>query len=179
MLFFPKAAVSHNDESLPTDVLSRYSPPTSLFVVDVTLAFGPSSAATWDPSLGIRWQINDNFRIGLGDVSFGSADLASGSRYAIMGGPVIEYFHRFRSNCTGSILVGAPLQTRWGAGIDGGLGVAPYGLLALDYHFSENFALAAIGKIQYVATEAYLRMPRVLPSSSLIIGFGLGTHFYF
>ena len=152
---------------------------TNVLVLDVNLAFGPSTTATWDPSLGFRLQVNDHFRVGIGDVSFGSADLLSGTRYAIMGGPVVEYLSAFSDNLSYSIVAGVPLQNRWGASIAHSFGAAPYGSAALDYHFSPVFALAGIAKFQFIATEAYLRSPRVLPSSALIAAFGIGFHFYF
>ncbi len=161
--------VSGNTTSTWTNVLSA----------DVNLAFGPSSTATWDPSLGFRLQVSDHFRVGIGDVSFGSADLISGTRYAIMGGPVVEYLASISDDLSYSILAGVPLQNRWGAGISHGFGTAPYGSAALDYYFSPLFSLAGNLRIQYIATEAYLRSPRILPSSALIAAFGLGLHFYF
>src|SRR5690349_5942684 len=74
------------------------------FSLDANLAFGPSTTATWDPSLGLRLQVSDYLRIGIGDVSIGSADLASGSRYAIMGGPVVEFIIPRANNLSGSVL---------------------------------------------------------------------------
>jgi len=154
------------------------SPWTNVFVADVNLAFGPSTTATWDPSIGFRFQINDHFRVGIGDVSFGSADLLSGTRYAIMGGPVVEYLAPINDNLSVSILAGIPLQDRWGASIAHAFGAAPYVSGDLDYHFSPVFSLAGIIRIQDITTDAYLRSPRVLPSSALIVAFGLGFHFY-
>ena len=150
---------------------------TNVFVADVNLAFGPSTTATWDPSIGFRFQVSDHFRVGLGDVSFGAADLLSGTRYAIGGGPVGEYLAAINDNLSYSILAGIPLQNRWGASIAHAFGLAPYGAADLDYHFTPDFSLAGIIKVQYITSDAYLRMPRVLPSS-LIIAFGLGFHFY-
>jgi hypothetical protein len=150
----------------------------NILAVDVNLAFGPSSTATWDPSIGFRFQINDHFRVGIGDVSFGAADLLSGTRYAIMGGPVVEYLSHISNELSYSILAGIPLQNRWGAYITHTFGAAPYGAASLDYHFSPAFSLAGDFRLQYIATEAYLRSPRVLPSSSLLIALGLGFHFY-
>jgi hypothetical protein len=152
---------------------------TNVLAVGVNLAFGPRSTATWDPSIGFRLQVNDHFRVGIGDVSIGSANLLSGTRYAIMGGPVVEYLSPLSDNLSYSIIAGVPLQTRWGAVISSAFGAAPYGSAALDYHFSPFFSLAGILRVQYIATEAYLRSPRVLPSSSLLAAFGLGFHFYF
>jgi len=154
------------------------SPWTHVFVADVNLAFGPSTTATWDPSIGFRFQVSDHFRVGVGDVSFGSADLVSGTRYAIMGGPVGEYLAPINENLSYSVLLGIPFQDRWGASILHAFGAAPYGAADLDYHFSQVFSLAGIVKVQYITSDAYLRMPRVLPSSALIVAFGLGFHFY-
>ena len=172
VFFIPLAGISQVSENIS-------SAWTNVLAADVNLAFGPSSTATWDPSIGFRLQINDHFRVGIGDVSFGSADLLSGSRFAIMGGPVVEYLAPISDNLSYSILAGIPLQTRWGAGISSTFGAAPYGSAALDYHFSPLFALAGTCRLQYIATEAYLRSPRVLPSSALLAAFGLGFHFYF
>ena len=152
---------------------------TNVLAVDVNLAFGPSSTATWDPSIGFRLQLNDHFRAGIGDVSFGSADLTSGTRYGIMGGPVVEYTAQFRKDLSYSVIAGIPLQARFAAHISSTFGAAPYVGGALDYHFSPEFALAGVARFQYVATEAYLRSPKMLPSSALLIAFGLGFHFYF
>ena len=153
-------------------------PWTNVFAFDINLAFGPSSTPTWDPSVSFRWQFNDEFRIGIADVSFGEADLSSGSRYALMGGPVLEYIVMHKPNFSVSLFAGLPFQTRWGAGISSGFGAAPYASAAFDYYFSPDFALSGIGRIQYVATNSYLRTPRVLPASSLLVAFGLGFHFY-
>jgi len=150
----------------------------NILSVDVNLAFGPNATATWDPSIGFRLQVHDHFRVGIGDVSYGSADLLSGTRHAIMGGPVVEYLAPVSSELSYSITAGVPLQNRWGASIPHTFGAAPYGSAALDYHFSQIFSLAGMLRVQYLATEAYLRSPRVLPSSSVIIAFGLGFHFY-
>ena len=152
---------------------------TNVFVADVNLAFGPSSTATWDPSIGVRFQVSDHFRIGIGDLSYGSADLVSGTRNAIMGGPVVEYLASVNENISYSILAGIPLQDRWGASIVHGFGAAPYGSAALDYHFSPVFALAGTLRMQFIATDTYLRSPRVLPSSAVIAALGVGFHFYF
>ncbi len=152
---------------------------SNILAADVNLAFGPSSTATWDPSVGFRMQVSDHFRVGIGDVSFGSADLLSGTRYAIMGGPVVEYLASISDDLSYSILAGLPFQNRWGAGIPHSFGTAPYGSASVDYYFSSVFSLAGILRIQYIATEAYLRTPRILPSSALIAAFGLGFHFYF
>ena len=157
---------------------SQVVPWTDVFSVDINLAFGPSTSATWDPALGFRWQFNDEFRIGIADVSFGSADLASGSRYAIMGGPVIEYIASHSKNLSVSLFAGLPFQVRWGAEISSGFGAAPYSSAALDYYFSPKFALSGVGKVQYIASNTYLRTPRVLPASAVLIAFGLGFHFY-
>jgi hypothetical protein len=172
VLFFPLAGISQ----VSGNISSAW---TNVLVADINLAFGPSSTATWDPSIGFRFRIHDHFRIGIGDVSFGSADLVSGTRYAIMAGPVVEYLAPISDNLSYSILAGVPLQNRWGAKITHAFGAAPYGSAALDYYFSPVFALAGIARVQYIATEAYLRSPRVLPSSALIAAFGLGFHFYF
>jgi hypothetical protein len=150
----------------------------NVFVAEVNLAFGPSTTATWDPSIGFRFQVNDHFRVGIGDVSYGSADLISGTRHAIMGGPVVEYLASINTNLSYSIVAGVPLQDRWGASIAHGFGAAPYGSGALDYYFSDAFSLAGIIRIQFVTTDTYLRSPRVLPSSAVIAAFGLGFHFY-
>jgi hypothetical protein len=155
------------------------SPWRNVLSVDVNLAFGPSSTATWDPSIGFRFGLNDHFRVGIGDVSFGGADVATGTRYAIMGGPVVEYTSLFASNFSYSILAGIPLQNRWGAQIPHGFGAAPYGAAAVDYLFTPGFAFAGLVRVQYIATDTYLRSPRVLPSSAIVIGFGIGFHFYF
>src|SRR5258706_11341497 len=89
------------------------TPPwANVFVADVNLAFGPSTTATWVPSIGFRFQVSDHFRVGIGDVSFGSADLLSGTRYAIMLGPVAEYLAPINENLSYSILAGIPLQER-------------------------------------------------------------------
>jgi hypothetical protein len=152
---------------------------TNVFSVDVNLAFGPKATATWDPSIGFLMQINDRFRVGIGDVSYGTADLLSGTRRAIMGGPVVELLLPASEYVSYSIHAGVPLQNRWGAGIAHSFGAAPYGSGAIDYHFSPVFSLAGIVRVQYLATEAYLRSPRVLPSSALIIALGVGFHFYF
>ena len=134
------------------------TPLTNVLGVDVNLAFGPSSTATWDPSLSYRIQVTDHFRVGIGDVSFGSADLISGTRYAIMGGPVVEYFAPISTTLSYSIFAGVPLQNRWGAGIAHGFGTAPYASTALDYYFSPVLAVAGAIRIQYVATETYQRI---------------------
>jgi len=151
---------------------------TNVIVAELNLAFGPSTTATWDPSLGFRIQVNDHFRVGIGDVSYGSADLLSGTRHAIMAGPVVEYLAPAGDNLSYSILAGIPLQDRWGAAIDHAFGVAPYAAGALDYHFSPIFALAGTLRVQYIATDAYLRSPRVLPSAAVVAAIGLGLHFY-
>jgi hypothetical protein len=152
---------------------------TNVLVVDVNLAFGPSTTATWDPSLGFRLQVNDHFRVGIGDVSYGSADLLSGTRHAIMAGPVVEYLASISENLSYSIVAGVPLQNRWGASIAHSFGAAPYASAAMDYHFSPVFALSGNARFQFITTEAYLRSPRVLPSSALIAALGIGFHFYF
>src|SRR3954471_5264120 len=85
VLFIPSKGISQLAGSMSPGIH------TSVLSIDANLAFGPSSSATWDPSLGFRLQVNDKVRVGIGYVSFGSADVASGTRYAIMGGPVVEY----------------------------------------------------------------------------------------
>src|SRR4051812_25783216 len=148
----------------------------NILAVDVNLAFGPSTTATWDPSIGFRFQVQDHFRIGIGDVSYGSAELVSGTRHAIMFGPVAEYLAPLGDNLSYSIIAGIPFQDRWGASIAHAFGMAPYGSFDLDYHFSPVFSLAGIVRVQYITTDAYLRSPRVLPSSALLVAFGLGFH---
>ena len=171
VLFFPV----RGDCQIPENNAGAWK---NILPVDINLAFGPNSTATWDPSIGFRFQVSEHFRVGIGDVSFGAADLISGTRYAIMGGPVVEFVAPITNDISYSILAGVPLQTRWGAAIAHTFGAAPYGAASLDYHFSPVFALAGDFRLQYVATEAYLRSPRVLPSNAFLIAFGLGFHFY-
>ena len=165
---------------LPTAGTCQISPGwTNVFVAEANLAFGPSSTATWDPSIGFRLQIADHFRVGIGDLSYGSADLVSGTRNAIMLGPVIEYLIPSSDNLSYSILAGLPVQDRWGANINHAFGVAPYGCGSVDFHFASNFALAGTLRVQYIASEAYLRTPRVLPSAAFVAALGIGFHFFF
>jgi hypothetical protein len=154
-------------------------PWTNIIDLGVNLAFGPSTTATWDPSIGFRFQGSDHFRIGIGDLSYGSADLASGTRHAITFGPVAEYLLQRSPTIAYSVIVGIPIQDRWGASIDHTFGVAPYAAGDVDYFFSDQFSVAGILKLQYVATDAYLRMPRMLPSSAFIAALGIGFHYHF
>lgn len=154
------------------------SPRSDVASLDVNLAFGPSTTATWDLSLGYRFQVSDQLRVGIGDLSYGNATLASGTRNAIMLGPVVEYLLPATGNISYSILAGIPIQNRWGANIDHAFGVAPYGEGMVDYHFNPQFSLAGIIKAQFIVSDAYLRMPRVLPSSAVILALGVGFHFY-
>jgi hypothetical protein len=152
---------------------------TNVFTADLNVAFGPSTTATWDPSVGCRIQITDHLRVGVGDLSYGTADLLSGTRHAIMLGPVVEYLIPVSENQSYSILAGIPIQDRWGASITHAFGVAPYGMGSFEYHFSLTIALAGTLKVQYIATEAYLRTPRVLPSSAFVAALGIGFHYFF
>ncbi|MDP4219885.1 MAG: hypothetical protein Q8916_10815 [Bacteroidota bacterium] len=157
-----------------------------IFTIDGNLAFGPHSAATWEPSIGFRWVMDEHIRVGIGDFSFGYADIASGTRMAFMVGPVLEYSIQAARQISYSFIAGATMQLRWGAGIGTLFGSMPYGGAQLEFHSEpdepglslQRISLVSMCKVEYVTSDKYLRMPRILPQSAITIAFGLGLHFY-
>ncbi len=80
---------AQNLQESPIEKRPTYA--SAVFTVDLNLAFGPSSTATFDYGLGVRWRVAPNFRIGFSDLSFAQADISSGTRSGISVGPSCEY----------------------------------------------------------------------------------------
>jgi hypothetical protein len=175
VLLYPVAARSQGDAS----IIQPQAKSINLVSLGANLAFGPSSTITWDPSLAYRRALNDHWWIGIGDLSYGSTDLPSGTRHAIMGGPMAEYTLTPANGLSYSILAGITIQDRWGAEISASLGIAPYGAFQAGYEITPSFTAVGSARLQFIASDAYLRTPRMLPSASIIVALGLGVNYLF
>lgn len=171
---FPFAGKCQILDSLPP------SEPSVILTVDVNLAFGPSAYSTWEPSVGVRLLKDEHISIGIGDIGIGYAKLVSGTRYAFMAGPVIDYSLPLTDRLSYFFIAGVTLQIRWGAGIGTLYGSIPYIGGGLEYlpEFGSIVTVTPFLKIEYVASDKYLRMPRILPATAITIAFGMGLHIY-
>lgn len=143
------------------------------------IAFGPDETFMYEGGFGILTEIADNVRLGVADVTYTNADQLEGSRHAIGFGPAVEFFKRTSENVALQARFGVPLQIRWGADIDSKLGIQPYAQGGINFYVAREFSIGLIARGAIVATNGYVRSPRVLPESAIALSGGLDFKYHF
>lgn len=185
-LLFPLAGKCQDDDSLlkPED-FNEVEPVHYVLTLDGNLALiQPNSHATIGISLGFQFLLDEHLAIGIGDAGFGVATLASGTRYGLGAGPIAQYTSPFANDWSYYFFGGFTVQVRWGANIGRLYGIMPYGGAGLEYYalpiWGNGFmTIGPFCKVEYVTSTKFLRMPRILPPSTVTIAGGIGFHFYF
>jgi hypothetical protein len=143
------------------------------------VAWGPNSTFLYAGGLGVMMLVEDNLRLGLTDVNYAAADQLTSDRHSLTFAPAVEYYTYLSKIVAIQGRLALPLQVRWGADLDSKLGVMPYFQAGLDLFPSERFSVGAFGRTGIVATDGFIRSPRVLPQSAIAIVGGLNFKFHF
>ncbi len=72
-----------------------------------------------------------------------------------------------------------PIQIRFGGDIDSKFGFAPYVEPELAFHLSDEFNLGINMRAQYIVSDGFLRIPRVLPQNAVVLAGGISCNFLF
>jgi hypothetical protein len=197
LLLFPLAVQCQDVDSLlkqepdsvyyaeaPED-LTPAEPVLYAITIDPNIAFiGQANTVTFEISLGFQFILDEHLSIGIGDISYGAATLATGKREAFMAGPIAQYTALIGGRWSYYVFAGFAVQMRWGADIDNVIGVMPYGGAGVEFYVAPTgmnsyLTIGPFCKAEYVTTTKYLRSPRILPPSTVTVAGGVGFHFYF
>jgi hypothetical protein len=143
------------------------------------IAWGPNTTFLFAGGVGVVTRVAENIRAGVTDLTYASADQLQSNRHSITFAPAVEYYKYLSESVALQGRFAVPLQIRWGAGMDSKLGVQPYLQAGVDLLPSELFSIGGYVRGGYVATDGFIRTPRVLPASAVALSGGLNLKFHF
>lgn len=159
------------------DVYDR--PNTTYVELGGNVGWGPNTTFLVEGGVGLVTEIAPDLRAGVTDVMYTSADQLQGNRHGMTFAPTVEFYKHLSDAVAFQGRLAIPLQIRWGADLDSKLGVQPYVQAGFDWFASEDFSVGGYARSGFVATQGFIRSPRVLPQSAVSIVGGAVLKYHF